>query len=335
MTSCKNVLEDLVVEEAKAQIHRLGTGIQAQVNLNEVVAYALNRLPPMYVTTQHGWLRQRRFARTELGQQISNSIRQALLGVRRDPLHDSSPLPENELESKARSLAKLQNILHRDNLTWKEVPQAVEVAIDSVRVRGSVTSRVGLTSSRSAFDIKGYLSRSKTKDPYWRVKQSVSNISGEALKEAVDSKDFKQYMSSAGYSFRNIMETLVMSIAERYMQRLSPDVTKRITLEEVAAYALNRLPPMYATTASGFRKQRLRAKAELSREIIEIVRQAIFKVGQAPDRLLPPLPFDKFDQDIDQTLVELKRILRRDDINWRNIADVVAEVLEDIRTNYT
>ncbi|NJK60201.1 MAG: late competence development ComFB family protein [Oscillatoriales cyanobacterium SM2_1_8] len=54
MLECRNALEDLVLSEAQAQYERLREDWRSQVHLNEIAAYALNRLPPMYATTRGG-----------------------------------------------------------------------------------------------------------------------------------------------------------------------------------------------------------------------------------------------------------------------------------------
>ena len=65
MSSCRNALEELVIEEAEAQYKRLGADVKKRVDLSEVIAYTLNRLPPMYATTQRGWVQQRKKAMVE------------------------------------------------------------------------------------------------------------------------------------------------------------------------------------------------------------------------------------------------------------------------------
>jgi len=103
MRNCRNAIEELVVEEIKAQTARLGADRQKEVSLNEVAAYALNRLPPMYATTQRGWVQQRKRAYNELKEEITTMVRRAMMGVRRDVLRESDPLPQSELEDQARS----------------------------------------------------------------------------------------------------------------------------------------------------------------------------------------------------------------------------------------
>ncbi len=44
---------------------RLASGIKAKTKADEVAAYALNRLSPMYATTRRGYLQQQKLAFTD------------------------------------------------------------------------------------------------------------------------------------------------------------------------------------------------------------------------------------------------------------------------------
>ncbi|NET48004.1 MAG: late competence development ComFB family protein, partial [Merismopedia sp. SIO2A8] len=56
-----------------------------------------------------------------------------------------------------------------------------------------------------------------------------------------------------------------------------------LDLGDIAAYALNRLPPLYATTEEGADYQRSRAKEELQDLIAEKVDEAIARNMKQPD----------------------------------------------------
>ena len=92
MTSLKNVLEEIVVVEVQEQIKHLSPAALEAINLSEVAAFALNRLPVLYASTSRGWLQQRKRAHNELQQQIVSAVQQALLGVKRDPLRKSTKI---------------------------------------------------------------------------------------------------------------------------------------------------------------------------------------------------------------------------------------------------
>jgi hypothetical protein len=326
MEKCRNAIEEIVIEEINTQLNRLGPDARRNISMGEVIAYALNRLPPMYATTQKGWIQQRKLARDRLQNQITSAVRQALVGVRRDPLRVSDPLPPTELQSQARSLLKLQRILDRDDLKWKDVPQAVAAAIATPEAR-LIPRQPASFARRSVQDIKSYLRRSKSHKP--RLRESGISISEQDFKASSESREFDSYMAGATYNYSNILANLVTSVALRQIAKLNPEVINQLTLDDVVAYALNRLPPMYATSDRGLKKLRQKIKDEMTHEIAAVVRRAVSKIAQEPIRLLPPLPFERFNEEQDEALAKLKEILKRKDITWQNVADVVEIVLEN------
>jgi hypothetical protein len=150
---------------------------------------------------------------------------------------------------------------------------------------------------------------------------------------STDIKDFESYMSGTGYRYSNILESLVTAIVERRVQRLDETIQQKINIDDVAAYVLNRLPPMYATSRRGLQNLRQRVKSEMTNQIMSIVKEALVKVIQAPERALSPLPFEKFNLELEDTLVQLRELLKRDDITWRNIAEIVEECVRSPRTD--
>ncbi len=83
--------------------------------------------------------------------------------------------------------------------------------------------------------------------------------------------------------FINVMEELVLSEALTKIAQI--EATSDFTLEvgDIAAYALNRLPPLYATTEEGANLQRERARSELHQLINQQVDEAIKRYLNQPD----------------------------------------------------
>ena len=92
----KNVMEILVTEEIKKQIQQYPSQIKEYINEVEVASYALNRLPPLYASSEEGFYRQKQRGQREFRHQISNVVRQALKVVQAEPLRFSTPLSENK-----------------------------------------------------------------------------------------------------------------------------------------------------------------------------------------------------------------------------------------------
>ncbi|MFZ9738554.1 MAG: late competence development ComFB family protein [Prochlorotrichaceae cyanobacterium] len=83
--------------------------------------------------------------------------------------------------------------------------------------------------------------------------------------------------------FINVMEELVLTEAISKVAEIEGTTGKSLDLGDIAAYALNRLPPLYATTEEGARYQRERAKEELSALIAQNVQEAIARYIDRPE----------------------------------------------------
>ena len=83
--------------------------------------------------------------------------------------------------------------------------------------------------------------------------------------------------------FINVMEELVLTEAIARVAEIEATADVTLDLGDIAAYALNRLPPLYATTEEGAEYQRNRAKEELQNLISEKVDEAISRNINRPD----------------------------------------------------
>ena len=83
--------------------------------------------------------------------------------------------------------------------------------------------------------------------------------------------------------FINVMEELVLT--EVIVRVAEIEVTSGQTLDmgDISAYALNRLPPLYATTTEGANYQRQRATEELQELINQQIDEAIARSLDRPD----------------------------------------------------
>ncbi|MEE3715462.1 late competence development ComFB family protein [Tumidithrix elongata RA019] len=83
--------------------------------------------------------------------------------------------------------------------------------------------------------------------------------------------------------FINVMEELVLSEAVARVAEIEEHSGKILDLGDIAAYALNRLPPLYATTEQGAVYQRERALADLQHLIVQQVKEAIERNLDRPE----------------------------------------------------
>lgn len=83
--------------------------------------------------------------------------------------------------------------------------------------------------------------------------------------------------------FINVMEELVLSEAITRVAEIEQTSDSSLDVGDIAAYALNRLPPLYATTEEGANYQRQRAREELEGLIQEQVTEAIARYLDRPE----------------------------------------------------
>ncbi len=83
--------------------------------------------------------------------------------------------------------------------------------------------------------------------------------------------------------FINVMEELVLSEAVAKVAEFEANNNNVLDLGDIAAYALNRLPPLYATTEEGAAYQRERAIADLYPLIAQQVKEAIERNLDRPE----------------------------------------------------
>lgn len=88
----RNAIEPMVVQEVEHQLRHLSPKMLKYIDPVQVIAYALNRLPALYATSEEGWNWQQARAKSKMKEQITTAVRQALVAVQRDPLKISTPL---------------------------------------------------------------------------------------------------------------------------------------------------------------------------------------------------------------------------------------------------
>lgn len=83
--------------------------------------------------------------------------------------------------------------------------------------------------------------------------------------------------------FINVMEELVLSEAITRVAEIEQTSNTSLDVGDIAAYALNRLPPLYATTEEGANYQRQRARKELQDLIQKQVAEATARYLDRPE----------------------------------------------------
>lgn len=139
------------------------------------------------------------------------------------------------------------------------------------------------------------------------------------------------------YVNRNVMEILVAEEIDRQISRLPNNIKKFVNPIEVATYALNRLPALYASSQLGFNKQKLKGRSEYSVHITQQVRKGFAAIQKDLLRSSTPLVADQerdINQDIheaQEALEELAGYLPEKDLSWRNIVKLVKPILAELQ----
>ena len=147
----------------------------------------------------------------------------------------------------------------------------------------------------------------------------------------------KTNSSENDYINRNVMEILVADEIERQISRLPSNIKKFINPIEVATYALNRLPALYASSQQGFNKQKIKGRSEYSVKITQEVRKGLAAIQQDLLRSSTPLTAD-MERDLDRDLKEAKAALQelanylpKKDLTWKNIVRLVKPLLAEMQ----
>ena len=147
----------------------------------------------------------------------------------------------------------------------------------------------------------------------------------------------KNNQSENEYTHRNVMEVLVAEEIERQIVRLPSNIKKFINPIEVATYALNRLPALYASSQQGFNKQKLKGRSEYSVKITQEVRKGFAAIQQDLLRSSTPLVVEN-EQELDRSIKEAKAALQEladylpeQDLTWKNVIRLVKPILADLK----
>jgi len=353
-----NVLEEIIVKEVKIQIEELRPEIRPKVKVAELVAYTLNRLPPLFATSMIGWKYQYDYALNELHSQIPQTVKHGIQAILfGDPLHDNTPLPKHLFLNSAGVLHQLNQLLKRKYLRWRDVPIIVKEMSDQFShfsqinnsqdqtvIQGLEEPRLqdvnhlnrqhrAVLSSSKRFMQKQLVQKQQEAfqlelEKAWDSHLKCCQGSWSSEKRAKDALEMEyraleSYTLEAQLGLINVLEHLVFLVIEK---ATPPELNQQFNQGEVAAYALNRLPVMYATSVRGFRHLRQKAISELSRELIGTVRNGIMKVLKIPHTDLQPIAAYRFTQEYEQAILDLQTFLGRNDITLHNVAAIVQDL---------
>ncbi len=130
----------------------------------------------------------------------------------------------------------------------------------------------------------------------------------------------------------NVMEKLVDEEVQRQLKTLPARTIEYIQPAQVRAYALNRLPALYATSKEGVRKQMLRGQAQLQEKITAAVYQGFSAVQQDPLRRMTHHSLSANETHAQAALHDLQELLQRPDLTWDNVVRITERALVETQS---
>ncbi len=133
---CRNTMEILVSEELNRQLKLIPPRLAKYLNTHEIAAFALNRLPALYATSERGWRQQCVKGKRDYADQIKHAVRQGVAAVQKDPLRVETPLVPPSNQDAEKALAALRQVLQCEELTWQNLEHKVRESLDHSAQQG-------------------------------------------------------------------------------------------------------------------------------------------------------------------------------------------------------
>jgi Late competence development protein ComFB len=132
-------------------------------------------------------------------------------------------------------------------------------------------------------------------------------------------------------TYKNAMELLVQEEIDQLLPTLDPEIVTEINPIEVSTYALNRLPPLYASSEEGLVRQHERGKEEFDEEITAVVKRALEIVQERPVRFTTPLQ-EATNLDLQESKEALQELanwlwLSHRELSWQDLVKVIKDVI--------
>lgn len=136
-------------------------------------------------------------------------------------------------------------------------------------------------------------------------------------------------------TYENVMELLVQEELDRQLKQCPDALVQYMNKVEVATFALNRLPALYASCEKGKNMQKVIALKQHREEIKKAVRQALAAVQRDPLRVSTPLVAANDEEYLAattalknlQSLLEEENLLDYQELTWDSLVHVVRHAL--------
>ena len=134
-------------------------------------------------------------------------------------------------------------------------------------------------------------------------------------------------------TYVNAMEILVEEEVDRRFEQLSKSQKAYLNRMEVVSYALNQLPPLYATSKNGLHYQRQQGREQQSAQIQRAVQHALAAVVRDPIMNYEPLKFQA-PAGLRDALSRIRVILHNEQVTWETLPYILALLTRRIPKNH-
>ena len=124
----RNAMEPLAAEEIDRQLQSMSGDVAKSINRADAIAYALNRLPSLYSTTEEGWHWQQNRMREKSADLLAQAASWGIRAAQRKNKAFSTPLPQQQNEAEV-ALQELKELLGRSDISWQNVVTVVAQAL--------------------------------------------------------------------------------------------------------------------------------------------------------------------------------------------------------------
>ena len=162
-----------------------------------------------------------------------------------------------------------------------------------------------------------------------KIEQAVSlafmTIEGKPERQSTPIQAQKDNKVLASKTYKNVMESLIeREISHQIRHRKTAiNLNSQVNLVEVATYALNRLPTLYASSIEGLQQQQIRAKKYHTQKIERAVSLAFAAIERDPIRKSTPLQSQETqpqEQNIlnnhKKTIKNLDKVTSQQELSW-------------------
>lgn len=149
-----------------------------------------------------------------------------------------------------------------------------------------------------------------------------------------------QQASQQAKFHKNVMENLVYEEIDRQLKHYPKTLAGYINPVEVATYALNRLPALYASSLNGQSQQTQIARRKYKEQIVSAVRRAIAAIERDPLRVSTPIASElEIQYDLSKKMLDdLQKLLKErnlldypnQEITWENAAGVMQKAFNKV-----